>query len=51
MSHAPAENADVSLQPSEGWHCNHLYYRFDRAALAALSPEVVRAGRERIESR
>jgi peroxiredoxin len=34
MSSSPAE---VSIKPSEGWHCSHLYYRFDRAALKGLS--------------
>jgi peroxiredoxin len=36
MSHA-APSAEVSLKPAEGWHCSHLYYRFDRARLAGLS--------------
>ncbi|HVU85797.1 MAG TPA: hydrogen peroxide-dependent heme synthase [Pirellulales bacterium] len=45
MSHAPAENAEISLQPSEGWHCSHLYYRFDRAALAAMTPAEIKNGR------
>ncbi|MEX0710702.1 MAG: hydrogen peroxide-dependent heme synthase [Pirellulales bacterium] len=38
-SHAPAAQtspADVSLELSEGWHCTHIYYRFDRAALKQL---------------
>ncbi len=37
--------SEVSLQPTEGWHCGHLYFRFDRGALAALSPEARAAGR------
>ena len=41
-----AEPIPVSLEPAQGWHCSHLYYRFDRAALARLSPDQVRAGRE-----
>ena len=40
------EPIPVSLEPAQGWHCSHLYYRFDRAALARLSPDQVRAGRE-----
>jgi len=28
--------ADVSHEPSEGWHCTHLFYRWDRAALKSL---------------
>ena len=35
---------EVSLTPTEGWHCSHLYYRFDRAALAMLSPEARQRG-------
>lgn len=26
---------DISLQPTEGWHCTHSYYRFDRGKLPA----------------
>jgi hydrogen peroxide-dependent heme synthase len=36
----------VSISPAEGWHCSHLYYRFDRARLRELSPDELRAGRE-----
>jgi chlorite dismutase len=46
MSHADVQSADVSIEPSEGWHCSHLYYRFDRAALAILGEAEIRAGRE-----
>ena len=35
--------ADNSVDPyapaGGGWHCSHLYYSFDRAALAAMTPE------------
>jgi chlorite dismutase len=42
MSTAP----DIpSISPAEGWHCSHLYYRFDRKVLRELSPEDLRAGR------
>ena len=41
-----AEPIPISLEPSQGWHCSHLYYRFDRGVLAKLSPDQVRAGRE-----
>ena len=30
--------ADVSLEPSKGWHVTHSFYSFDRGGLAALSP-------------
>jgi hypothetical protein len=26
----------ASISPAEGWHCSHLYYRFDRGLLRAL---------------
>ena len=46
MSHGPASAAEVSLEMSEGWHCSHLYYRFDRAALGRLNAAELQAGRE-----
>jgi chlorite dismutase len=39
---------EVSLTPEHGWHCSHLYYRFDRAALAALDPNTVAAGKQHL---
>ena len=41
----PPEN---SLTPSDGWHCTHTYYEFDRNVLANLSPEELRAGRDEL---
>jgi chlorite dismutase len=29
----------ISLEPTEGWHCSHFYYRFDRATLAKLTAD------------
>jgi chlorite dismutase len=37
---------DVSLQPAEGWHCRHFYYRFNRRMLRDLAPGELAAGRE-----
>jgi peroxiredoxin len=34
----------ISLEPISGWHCRHLYYRFDRARLRALSSAEVTDG-------
>jgi chlorite dismutase len=34
-----APSTEVSLIPSEGWHCSHLYYRFDRRELGKLSQD------------
>ncbi len=45
---APA--AEVSLRPIEGWHCTHLFYRFQRGVLAQLGPETVRRGRAEVEA-
>lgn len=42
------EAAEVSLSPSEGWHCSHLYYAFDRGVLARLSAEAIQRGREEL---
>jgi chlorite dismutase len=44
----PPENVPISLEPTQGWHCTHVYYRFDRAGLACMSPEQVRQGREEL---
>jgi chlorite dismutase len=38
----------ISLEPTEGWHCTHLYFRFDRGVLAGLSPDALRAGCEEL---
>jgi chlorite dismutase len=38
----------ISLEPADGWHCSHLYYRFDRAALAQLSANQRQEGREQL---
>jgi chlorite dismutase len=36
----------ISLEPTEGWHCSHLYYRFDRAGLARMTADERQAARE-----
>jgi chlorite dismutase len=43
-----SDPAQVSLTPEEGWHCTHHYYVFDRAALAGMSAEQVRNGRQEL---
>jgi chlorite dismutase len=35
---AEQHSDDVSLEPSKGWHVTHIFYAFDRARLAGLSP-------------
>jgi peroxiredoxin len=34
-----APSTEVSLIPSEGWHCSHLYYRFNRGELGKLTAD------------
>jgi len=49
MSHGrppTSEPIPISLEPTVGWHCTHLYYRFDRAALARMSGEQLRLTRD-----
>ena len=45
MAHARPANQppQVSLAPEEGWHCSHLYYRFDRAWLARRDTDQIDA--------
>ena len=37
---------EISLKPTEGLHCTHSYYRFDRAQLRGLGPSELRTGCE-----
>jgi chlorite dismutase len=49
MSTPPASEA--SLQLDQGWHCSHLYYSFDRAALARMtSNEKIEGARQFVEA-
>ena len=51
MSHPPAQpSTEVSLQPIEGWHCSHLYYRFDRGALKQLTAAELVEGRRALSA-
>jgi chlorite dismutase len=43
-----SKNTEVSLEPIEGWHCSHLYYRFDRAELADKTTAQIAAGRDEL---
>jgi chlorite dismutase len=44
--HAPTP-VEVSTRPKEGWHCQHLYYRFRRDVLAAMgAPAVLRGAQQ-----
>jgi hydrogen peroxide-dependent heme synthase len=43
--HVTSTPSEISLSPSGGgWHCSHLYYTWNRAALARMSPEQISAG-------
>lgn len=35
---------ESSLTPTDGWHCSHLYYRFERGCLRDLSADEIEAG-------
>jgi peroxiredoxin len=45
-AHAPAPTGEVSLEPAQGWHVSHFFYRFDRDRLAAMPEAARRAGGE-----
>lgn len=49
-SHVPQQLPDPSITLAEGWHCLHLYYRIDPAALAGLGTPQRAAGREQFVS-
>lgn len=50
MSHGrPAQpEIEASLTPTEGWHCSHLYYRFNRDRLSRLSSDELDLGRQQV---
>jgi peroxiredoxin len=45
MSHGTANTTEPTLSPAEGWHCTHIYYRFDHNRLRKLSPSEYEEGR------
>ena len=45
-THPPPALPEPSIKLSEGWHCLHLYFRIDQAALRQLSQEKIAEGRE-----
>lgn len=40
----PSNLPDPSVEPSNGWHCSHLFYRINRAELKRLSTDERQAG-------
>ena len=46
--HVPSNLPDPTNCMTEGWHCLHLYYKVDQAALAAISDSARKEGREHV---
>jgi len=44
--HAAEQLPDPSVELTEGWHCSHLYYEFDRQVIATMTAEQISAGRD-----
>ncbi len=52
MSHGgpPAQpSIESSVQPTVGWHCTHIYYSFNRAALQGISPADLQTGCDQLK--
>ena len=45
-THAPQALPEPTIKLAEGWHCLHLYYHIDQAALRQLSAAELAEGRE-----
>lgn len=43
----PSELPDPSVQPTQGWHCSHMFYRWNRGVLSGLSEERLAKGGKR----
>jgi hydrogen peroxide-dependent heme synthase len=39
---------EISLTPFEGWHCSHLFYKFDRSRLTTMNPAQIAGGCEQV---
>lgn len=46
----PSPQIEASLTPTNGWHCSHLYYTFNRERLSRYSAEEIAAGRDEIKT-
>ena len=46
--HAAASLPEPTIRMSEGWHCLHLYYQVDAAALAGLDTDARARGRDEL---
>ena len=45
---AANEPPPISLELTQGWHCTHWYYRFDRGVISRLAPAQVKTGRDEL---
>lgn len=41
---SPPSDNDISLEPTEGWHCLHAFFRFHRSVITAMEDRTLRAG-------
>lgn len=41
---APSDLPDPSVEPNQGWHCTHIFYRFKRDILFDMSSEQLQSG-------
>ena len=44
----PSELPEPSVQLTEGWHCSHIFYRFNRSELSRMTAEQRATGREQL---
>lgn len=44
----PAQLPEPSIQPASGWHCTHMYYRFNRVVLSQLTAAQRLAGTDQL---
>lgn len=49
MNRPSFEAVEPSLSPSSGWHCLHIYYRFNRSVLGSLGRESLYLGGEQFQ--
>lgn len=45
-----APRPEISLTPTQGWHCLHWFYRFDRSRLVQLDGSALDAGRSAFQA-
>jgi hydrogen peroxide-dependent heme synthase len=45
---AESASSEISIEPLEGWHSSHIYYRFDRSRLPMMNPAQIAGGCEQV---